>query len=122
MLHVFLLAQLASADHSSTAVVVQVITSLLTLALVAGQWVRSQSGKANERQIEPTQVRALTESVQELTDALNRLNRELGEVKTKCEATERDVIGLHQRVGGVSRDLAATTSRVDGLERREGRA
>ena len=119
------------------------LTSLAGLAVSLITLSRMVSGKANERQIEPTQLAALQSQLEKNNTAtqalieknntatqielrsqtvtLNTINREVGEVSTKVNAVVVDVLGTHQRLGGISRELAATSARVDGLEKREGK-
>lgn len=113
MLH--LLAQAVPEGDSSTITVGLVavgLTTLLNLALTAKQLFGENKG---ERQIEPTQLAAISTELKAQTLMLNTLNREVGALA----ATTAQVDGLHVRVGGISRELAATVARVDGLEKRE---
>jgi hypothetical protein len=82
-------------------------------------FVRMAGGKDGERQIEPTALHAITSELKTQTATLNKLDREMGEVSTKVDSVEKSVDGFHQRIGGVSLELAATAARVDGLEKRE---
>ena len=139
-------AQAAPAGLNQYLVVGLVVFGLTSLAGLAVSLItlsRMVSGKANERQIEPTQLAALQAQIErnntatqalieknntaaqiELrgqTSTLNAINREVGEVSTKVNAVVADVLGAHQRLGGISRELAANTARIEGLEKREGK-
>lgn len=109
------LASAAPAGDSSTlaiGVLVVGLTALLNLALTAKQLL---GGNKGERQIEPTQIASLDANIKSLSAAVGTLNREVGTLST----LSHQVDGLHTRVGGISRELAHTVARVDGLERRE---
>ena len=103
---------------------------LLTIGVNFFILVKAANGKAGERQVEPTQLAALQQQLEKnheanqrhlsvQTSMLSAINREVGEVKTAVDIVKKDVDGFHQRVGGISRELAATSARVDGLEKRE---
>jgi hypothetical protein len=136
-----ILAQSAVVGSSSNWTVVTTLGVLLTLAINAVLFVRMASGKSGERQIEPTQLAALQSQLdrnhaaaqaelKSQTVMLNEINRESGATKATVEAIAKDVATIrtehraeidkaHQRMNGMSRELAGTTARVDGLERRE---
>ena len=99
--------------------VVTALGVLVALALNGLMFVRTLTGRANEHQIEPTQLHAITRELGAQTKVLSDINREVGEVKTTVDIVKAEVGGFHTRVGGISRELAATTARVDGLEKRE---
>jgi hypothetical protein len=111
MMPLLVLAE-ATAESANIGMLVIGLTSILNLGLLATQWVKGNKG---ERQIEPTQLAAIGTELQRLTTAVNSLNREVGTLSAATEQVE----GLHIRVGGISRELAATVARVDGLEKRE---
>ena len=109
------------------------ISALVALGVSAITFVRLAGGKANERQIEPTSLAAIQAELRGQTSTLNNINREMGGVAASLinfqrevtEVKEREAVcsaGLHQRIGGISRELAATTARVEGLEKREGKS
>lgn len=100
--------------------VVQALSVVLALALAAIAFIRQIAGKPSERQVEPTQLAAITVEIKGQTVLLAAINREVGEVKTSVLGLESQMEGMHHRVGAISRDVAATTARVEGLERREG--
>lgn len=134
------------AELNSFVVIGIVVVGLGSLASLAVSLItisRLSSGKANERQIEPTQLAALQTQLEKNNTAtqalieknntatqielrsqtltLNTINREVGELSTKVNAVVTDVLGAHQRLSGISRELAATAAKVDGLEKREGK-
>jgi capsule polysaccharide export protein KpsE/RkpR len=112
------LAQATDAASSWTAVLAAGV--IINLFIGLGVLVRMFSGKGGERQIEPTQIAAIQAELKLQTMTLNAINREIGEVKSSVPPLAQQVEGLHVRVGGISRELAATVARVDGLEKREG--
>lgn len=81
--------------------------------------IRMLTGKDSERQIEPTALHAVVSELKDQTKTLGDIKVDVGVTKAKIETVEKSVDGFHQRVGGISRELAATTARVDGLEQRE---
>ena len=122
---------LAQSDPGSSYVVIGLVvvglSSLVQLALAAKQLFSANKG---ERQIEPTTLHAITTELRGQTNTLNKLDREMGSVITQIAGLQREVTEVkdktaddvdkaHQRIGGISRDLAATIARVDGLEKRE---
>ena len=110
---------IAETDPTTIGLVVQSLTALLLLALTGLQLMRGATGKDGERQIEPTAIHAISNELRAQTETLNNINREVGEVKTTVDIVKKDVDGFHQRIGGVSRELAAASARIEGLERRE---
>ncbi len=112
----------AVSDNATSWLVVLALGTLASLALNGVLLVRALSGKANERQVEPTQLHEIREEMRRMLDTLGDINREIGEVRTKVELFEEAVDGLHVRVGAISRDLAGTAAKVEGLERREERS
>ncbi len=112
-------AFLADADNSSIGTIMQSLSVLLLLALTVMQLVKGASGKDGQRQIEPTEMHAITTELRAQTVTLNKLDREMGVVSKSVESMEEQMSGMHHRVGSISRDLSATSARVDGLEKRE---
>jgi uncharacterized protein YqfA (UPF0365 family) len=115
-----LLAQAPAADNSTSWIAVLAAGVVINLFIGVGVLVRMLTGKGGERQIEPTQIAAIQTELKAQTGTLNNINREVGEVRSSINPLIKDVDGLHQRVSGISRELAHTVARVDGLERREG--
>ncbi len=124
-----MISPLAEIDLTTVGALAQGATALLTLALLFTQYLRSQSGRDGERQIEPTALHAITSELKAQTLTLNKLDRESGErgavvtaIADKLGHLERiqrdDIDKLHARVGGISRELASTVARVDGIEKR----
>lgn len=114
------LLALSPADPASSWTTVLALGVLINLFIGIGVLVRMFTGKGGERQIEPTQIAAIQSELRAQTSTLNNINREVGEVRGSVSPLVKDVDGLHQRVSGISRELAHTVARVDGLERREG--
>jgi hypothetical protein len=143
-------------SYLAIGIVVVGLGSLSSLAVSLITLSRFSSGKANERQIEPTQLAALQTQIREnhtqnqaelkaqtstlgdikgelgivnakvgavekSVDALSDVKGEVGIVRSKVDSVAKDLDGAHQRIGGISRELAGTTARVDGLEKREGK-
>jgi ABC-type xylose transport system substrate-binding protein len=109
---------------------VAAISALVALGVSAITFVRLAGGKANERQIEPTSLAAIQAELRGQTQTLNKLDREMGGVSASLINFQREIsemktaesacaVGVHARISGISRELAATTARVDGLEKRE---
>lgn len=115
-----LVAQATAASTNELSwIVVGVLMLLVNLGIGALTFVRLANGKGGERQIEPTQIAAIQGELKQQTSTLNNINREVGEVKTSLTKVETEMAGLHTRTNSISRDLAATAAKVDGLERRE---
>jgi hypothetical protein len=102
-------------------VIISVLVGLVAL-------VRTLSGKDSERQIEPTQIHAIVTELRGQTLMLGKLDREMGETRSGVVsiATEvgelrkiqrEDIDKAHLRINGISRDLAGTSARIEGLER-----
>lgn len=135
-----LFAELAS-PASTSWIAISALGAVLVVALNFLAIIRIANGKANERQIEPTQLAALQaemrtnflsnqSELRSQTATLNKLDREMGGICASVSAMQRDITevkvghtqsieGVHARMGGISRELASTTARVDGLENRE---
>ena len=60
--------------------------------------------------------------LREQTNTLGSIKVDVGVVKKGVEVLELQMTGMHSRVGSISRDLAATAARVDGIEKREGKS
>ncbi len=140
-----LLAQAAPPDSTVQYLVVGMfvlgLSAVLQLALTAKQLF---GGNKGERQIEPTQLASLQqqferyhqENKNELksqTATLNKLDRESGETKIAVEAVKGEVANLRKiqvdenekmfrRINAISTESTETRTRVDGLEKREGRS
>jgi len=114
-----LLAQVPSGSEGWT--VVLALSVLVSLGLSSISFVRQLSGKSGERQVEPTQLAALADKIDTLADKIDGINREIGEVRcdthARVHSLEGQTEGIHTRIGGISRELAATVSRVDAVER-----
>jgi septal ring factor EnvC (AmiA/AmiB activator) len=67
--------------------------------------------------IEQTELHLMNVELKSQTQTLNKLDREVGQVRTVVDIVKQQVDGLHQRTGSISRDLAATAARVEGLEK-----
>jgi uncharacterized protein YlxW (UPF0749 family) len=94
---------------------------LLSLALNAVQLLKLFNGTDGQRQVEPTAIASIQTSLETLQDSLGDINREMGEVTSSVadirreigeyKTTHRDEIaGIHHRMGGISRELAAATA------------
>lgn len=126
---VLLAAAPADPEGIPTYAVMVGLTQLLTLAILAGQWVRSQNGKGAERQVEPTALSALQGEMREQTEVLSAISREIGETRSTLDAMSNqferlqdvqksDIENVHSRVGAISRELSGVSARVEILERR----
>ena len=124
-----LLAQV-SESGSMNWQVIQTLGVLAALALNTLLVLRGLSGNGQERQIEPTSLHSITSELRTQTLTLNKLDREMGGVVTSISSFHRelaeikvghskDISDAHARIGGISRDLAATAAKVEGLEKRE---
>jgi hypothetical protein len=128
-----LLAQSLGSQPDSTlsyfavGMVVIGLSSLVQLALAGKQLF---GGNKGERQIEPTQLAGISSELKEQTRILHHQSHELGTigaslVQTQREVGElrethsRDINGVHKRIDGISRELASTTAKTDGLIDRE---
>jgi hypothetical protein len=118
-------AQIEAANNWQMLTALGVIVSVL-VGLTA--LVRTLSGKDSERQIEPTQIHAITSELHNQTVILGKLDREMGEtrngvngiadeVRDLKKIQREDIDKAHLRINGISRDVASTSARIDGLER-----
>jgi hypothetical protein len=107
-----------------------VVLALLTLVQLMLGAKQLFGGNKGERQIEPTSLHSITSELRAQTQTLNKLDREMGGVVTSITAFQRDlsevkathakyISDAHARIGGISRDLAATAAKVEGHEKRE---
>lgn len=71
--------------------------------------------------IEQTELHSMNIELKSQTLTLNKLDREMGQVRAIVDIVKGQVDGLHARTGSISRDLAATAAKVEGLEKREDR-
>lgn len=133
-----LLAETA-AQGATSWIVVSALAVIVSLGVSALTFIRLAGGKAGERQIEPTQLAALQAELRQnhqaqqtelrlQTAALAKLDREMGGVTSSLGTFQRDIAeiksthasaieGVHTRINGISRELASTTARVEGLEK-----
>jgi peptidoglycan hydrolase CwlO-like protein len=127
----------AQAEPGNLWQVVTAFSALAALGVAAITFIRMAGGKANERQIEPTQLAALQAELRanhaanqsELkaqTATLNKLDREVGEIKTAVEGVKGECGKLSaedanqfKRINAISAESTATKTRVEGLEQRE---
>lgn len=96
------------------------LSSVASLGVSVVMLFRMGNGKDSERQIEPTDLHAIKSELGTQTKTLGDIKVDVGVVKAKVDIVEKNVDGVHIRLGGISRELASTTTRVDGLEKREG--
>jgi septal ring factor EnvC (AmiA/AmiB activator) len=104
-------------------VVVVALSALLQLVLAGKQLF---GGNKGERQIEPTQISAITQELRQQTFTLNKVDREMGEQKEriksvddKISAQSVQVDNAFRRINAISQESAALIARVQGLENRE---
>ncbi len=106
---------------------------IVALGLNAIQLIRGINGTDSQRQIEPTAIADIRTELKAQTVTLGKLDREMGGVTNNVQAIARqmdtvqenhraDIEQIHHRLGGISRELAATTARVEGIEKREDRS
>ena len=104
------------------------LTSIVAIVLGAIAILNRATGKDVERQIEPTQIHALRESLDAHAKALTENNRELGVLNTSVETLtgnltemrgkqERDIGKVHNRIDGISDRVAAHEAKIGSLER-----
>lgn len=130
-----------TAQNATSWLVVGALALLLSTGLSAITFIRTVVGKGSERQVEPTQLAGLQAEIRtnhvaaqaELrlqTASLAKLDREMGGVAASISGFQRDIAeikvahtrdieGVHTRISGISRELASTTAKVEGLEARE---
>lgn len=101
---------------------------LLTLLSLLPTVIKSLSGRADERQIEPTQLAAISTDIQSLESVVGSQNRELGEIRSIVERTEeamrdladkqdKDANQLHEKINSVAIKVANHDARISALER-----
>lgn len=102
---------------------------LLTLLVALPSFLKSWSGRGDERQIEPTQLAGISTDIQSLESTVGDQNRELGEIRTIVERTEEamraladkqdsDANQLHEKINTVAIKVADHDARISALERR----
>lgn len=119
-------ATTASASDQSAiqiGVVVIALLALLQLVLVGKQLF---GGNKGERQIEPTQIAAITAELRQQTITLNKVDREMGEQKERIKSVDDKITAqsvqvdnAFRRINAISQESAALIARVQGLENRE---
>ena len=94
------------------------------VTLTVGTAYKLIGGNKGERQIEPTQLHAITSELRQQTVMLHGLGTESAATKASVESVKarvdelradqrKDMDGVHTRIGGISRELAATTAKVE---------
>lgn len=127
MIHSILAQAGAPSTGWSSSLEVWGVLALLAVNLVT--LYKSMSGQDSERQIEPTQLAAITSDLKTVSSILSKLDREAGETKSAMEGIARglielranhhgDILGVHTRVNIISADLAGTKARVEVIEKR----
>lgn len=107
-----------------------VVLALVALSTLVLQLKQLLGGNKGERQIEPTSLAAITTELGKQTLTLNKLDREMGEVKTSIgsinynmaavAATQvRETENAFRRINAISIETAGVSARVEGLESRE---
>ncbi len=123
-----LLAEASTTSSLSWEILVLGGVQLLTLLSLLPTVIKSLSGRGDERQIEPTQLAAISTQLDNVETAISAMNREVGEVCTLVERSEgalaelarkqeTDIVGAHRRIDVIDRDLAETKARVSAIER-----
>lgn len=85
---------------------------------------RLTSGKANERQIEPTQLAAIQSEMRMQTMTLNKLDREMGVASANISAVDkkvdqlatdqkRETENVFRRINAISTESSITAKRLD---------
>ncbi len=100
--------------------IVSVLSMLVALALSSMAYIRQVSGKGGERQIEPTQIAAITNELKAQTVTLNKLDREMGETRAGVEAVNdkitaqgEQVDNAFKRINAISIESAQVRARLD---------
>ena len=123
MMTIFAQAQATSSQSSILIIgaVVIGLTAILNMVVAGKQLI---GGNKGERQIEPTQLHAITSELRQQTVMLHGLGTESAATKASVESVKarvdelradqrKDMDGVHTRIGGISRELAATTAKVE---------
>jgi chromosome segregation ATPase len=124
-----LLAQVGSSAGPNGWIVVIALGMLVSLGIGVITLSRLISGKSGERQIEPTNLAALSAQIGCVAKELSGINRELGEVRAIGERTEEavgeltkkqhdDMSGAHKRIDQIDREVAAQGRQIDSIEKR----
>jgi peptidoglycan hydrolase CwlO-like protein len=127
-----IIAEASPQPASTGEAVILVLVSILTLGNLAWTWVQRASGKGTERQIEPTAIAALSQKIDDALAERPDIARELGAMRASLDTlveelselrrTHREEIAnTHKRIDLISEKLAATSARVDSIERQCGR-
>jgi 3-keto-L-gulonate-6-phosphate decarboxylase len=104
------------------------LTQLLTLAMLAFQFVRSASGKGGERQIEPTALADIRAALGDINDSVATMNREMGatseavnnlqKLLEESRACQReDINGAHRRIDELSKEVARQGAEIKAIQR-----
>lgn len=126
-----------TAQAANSWIVVTALGALLSLGVAFFALVRAASGKAGERQIEPTQLAALQQEMRnyhvsaqaelrEQTNTLKKLDRESGETRAQMNSLREevgrirteDIRGIFTRMNAISTESTETRTRVGILEPR----
>lgn len=119
---------LAEIDPTQIGLIVNGLTSLLTLGFMASRFVKESNGKGSERQIEPTTIAALTKKIDDLSETISDGNRESGSISTALESLAEsvkelrdiqrgDIAGAHRRIDDLSKDVSRHSAQIDGIQR-----
>ena len=120
-----ILAEVVGADAQNTLLIFATAGSVVVSAIAI---FRTVSGKDGERQIEPTQIHALRESIAEQTKALSENSRELGILHRSVDILtdnltemrgkqERELGKVHNRIDGISEKVAKHGEAIETLQR-----
>ena len=119
----------AGGNLENVVIVVGGLTILFNLANLATTFIQRQTGRDGQRQIEPTQIAALGDKLDKLSENSSATSREMGELKSSVKALDKNVsasserqsqeiAGIYERLNTQSTDIAAIKARVEILERK----
>lgn len=128
ILHILAQASGLDGRHGDQWLVVMALGTLASLGVSIATLAKFMTGKGGERQVEPTQIAAIRGELAAQTDAMNGINREMGEVRAGIEGIEKrmdeqgdQLTNAFHRINAISQESSAVKARVEGLERREAR-
>lgn len=129
----------STADHAVNWQVASALGALGAIGMSTIAFIRTVTGKDNERQVEPTALAGLQtqitnqhhqtqDELRRMADTLGRLNREMGETRSSVESLSKGIGEVQEthreetekmyiRINAISRESTETRTRLEELGR-----